>query len=54
MEMSGENLAAPRGDLRLVSFRVIFAATLDQLADELRNQLVRGHAAILLSLLPTG
>lgn len=54
MEMSGENLAAARGDLRLVSFRVLFAATLDQLADELRNQLVRGHAAILLSLLPTG
>ncbi len=53
MEMSGENLAAPRGDLRLVSFHVLFAATLDQLADELRNQLIRGHAAILLSLLPT-
>jgi len=45
---------APRADLRLVSFRLLFGAALDRLMADLGRGLVARRAILLLAILPRG
>ncbi len=46
--------ATTRGDLRLTSFGILFAAALDRLVADFERDLVARHATMLLALLPRG